>query len=399
MIWKTVRIALVWTLFKYRRKNKMNFGLVGASVRGMFLVTLAMEHGHKLVAVADPSEKNGQTAVDIFNAKGCNVKWYDSDREMFETEKLDGVFIGSSDNWHYANLMTALDYKVPVYCEKPLVQTVEQCKEVFAKLEANPIIFCGGLEMRYSPLFMQVKKMISEGEIGKPVMVNAYEGVPGGGMHNHPLYRKKVTGRSLLLQKGVHDIDLMNWFLGEPKPVRVYGSGGMDFFGSANRPQNHQCTENELKTTFTAPYLNCHTFEYDMKCPYGSEVDMEDNYIVLADYKNSTRGCFTLAYNSPDYFHEFLIIGTKGKITAIFRHRANTAEIRLMKNSDPENEYIIRPGLNGGHGGGDAAIVQDFIESILKGTQPKAGMKATHDAALIAAAAQDAIEQKNVINL
>jgi predicted dehydrogenase len=136
-----------------------------------------------------------------------------------------------------------------------------------------------------------------------------------------------------------------------------------------------------------------------MKCPYGSEVDMEDNYIVLADYKNSTRGCFTLAYNSPDYFHEFLIIGTKGKITAIFRHRANTAEIRLMKNSDPENEYIIRPGLNGGHGGGDAAIVQDFIESILKGTQPKAGMKATHDAALIAAAAQDAIEQKNVINL
>jgi predicted dehydrogenase len=379
--------------------DPLNFGIVGASVRGMFLTTLAMEHGHKLIAVADPSATNGKRAVDIFNAKDCEVKHYTSDREMFEQEQLDGVFIGSSDNWHYANLMVALDYKVPVYCEKPLVQTVEQCREILAKWKANPIVFCGGLEMRYSPLFMQVKKMITDGEIGRPVLVNAYEGVPGGGMHNHPLYREKITGRSLLLQKGVHDIDLMNWFLGEADPIRVYGSGGLDFFGSQNRPADHQCTEQELKGKFTAPYLNNTTFENDMKCPYGKEVDMEDNYIIMTDYANGTRSSFTLAYNSPDYFHEFLIIGTQGKITAIFRHRANTAEIRVMKNSDPENEYVIRPGLAGGHGGGDAAIVQDFVESIANGVQPKASMKATHDAALIASAAQDSIEQQQVINL
>jgi hypothetical protein len=64
------------------------------------------------------------------------------------------------------------------------------------------------------------------------------------------------------------------------------------------------------------------------------------------------------------------------------------------------DEYVIRPGLSGGHGGGDSSIVKDFIECITKGgIQPKAGIKATHDAALIAAAAQDAIEQKSVINL
>lgn len=378
----------------------MNFGIVGASVRGMFLMTLAMDEGHKLVAVADPSEKAGKQCVDIFTEKGCEVRWYKTDREMFENEKeLDGVFIGSSDCYHYQNLMVALDYKVPVYCEKPLVQTVEHCRDTLNKWKANPIVFCGGLELRYSPLSMQVKELIVEGTIGKPFLVTAYEGVPGHGMHSHPIYRVKETGRSLLLQKGVHDIDLINWFLGEPIPVMVSGSGGLNFYGPENRPDNHQCDPNDLKRSFTAPYLNNTTFESELKCPYEDGVDMEDNYLILTDYAGGVRSSFTLAYNSPNYYHEFLIIGTEGKINAIYRHKANTAEIRIMQNSKPENEIIIRPALSGGHGGGDPAIVHDFIEAIRNNCQPKAGMQATHDAALIASAAQDSIEQKQMIKL
>ena len=105
----------------------------------------------------------------------------------------------------------------------------------------------------------------------------------------------------------------------------------------------------------------------------------------------SVRGMF-LATLAMEHGH---------KLTALADPSAKNGKTAVdIFNAKGCDEYVIRPGLSGGHGGGDSAIVKDFIECITKGgIQPKAGIKATHDAALIAAAAQDAIEQKSVINL
>lgn len=379
----------------------MKLGLVGCSVRGMFLVTLAMDEDkdNQLVAVADPSAENRERCADIFKTKGCSVATYESDRGLFDKETdLDAVIIGSGDCHHYGNLLVALEHSIPVYCEKPMVQRVEECDEIWRRWNENPITFCGGLEMRHSPLFGQVKEILDSGTIGVPFLVNAYEGVPGGGMHEHPIYRRKETGRTLLLQKGVHDLDLINWFINRP-PRSVSALGGQNSFGPENRPDNHRFNPETAKSSFRAPYLNATVFESRKMDPYGDEVDMEDNYLVLIDYADNRRATFALAYNSAEYYHEFLVIGTKGKVTACFRHKANTAEIRIMTLGVPGEERVLRPGLHGGHGGGDALIMRDFLSAIREKRQPVAGMKAACLSSLVGAAAQDAIEKGEIIHL
>ena len=44
------------------------------AVRGMFLATLAMEHGHKLTAVADPSAKKTGRRPLIFSMPKAGIK-------------------------------------------------------------------------------------------------------------------------------------------------------------------------------------------------------------------------------------------------------------------------------------------------------------------------------------
>lgn len=379
----------------------MKFGLVGASGRGMFLAKLAMDESdeNKLTAVADPSEASRAKCVEIFKGHGSVPACYASEAEMLEKEKdLDGVFIGSSDCHHYLNLMKTLEFPISVYCEKPMVQRIDECKDVLRAWKKNKNVLCCGLEMRHSPLFGQIKEILASGKIGKPFMINAYEGVPGGGMHQNPLYRKKETGRSLLLQKGVHDIDLVNWFV-DDRPVSVCALGGLNCFGPDNKPAGYSFDEENAKRIFVAPYHNNYKFEYQLADPYGDGVNMEDNYTCLIDYANNARASFTLCYNSPVYIHEFNIIGTKGKISATYRHKCNTAEIRLMTCEDPENEYVIHPPLVGGHGGGDAAIVAAFIDSIKTGEQPLADIYAGYWSSIVGAAAQDSIEEKKIINI
>jgi len=76
-----------------------------------------------------------------------------------------------------------------------------------------------------------MRELVDEGRIGEIIMGQALDNVSVGGQYfYHNDMRRKDYVRSLLLQKGTHTIDLLNWFMGG-NTVKVYATGGTDFYG------------------------------------------------------------------------------------------------------------------------------------------------------------------------
>lgn len=372
----------------------MRTGFVGASVRGMFLGWQSMEYGNEPVAVADPSEACRSRAAEVFGKMGYPLNAYAHEREMLERENnLDAVFIGSPDYAHYENLLACLDYGVAIYAEKPLVQQVAHAEEIYQKWKANPVPFCGGLELRYCLPMEATQEMLRDGVVGEPRVLHVREEVPGLGMHVHPSYRRKETGRSLLLQKGVHDLDLINWFV-NARPTRVCATGGQAFAGPRNRPANYDAASahEPKRSGHYVEYLDC-TVERTALDPHADEVDMEDHYHVTIDYGQDKHATFTLVYQSPFYQHEFIVYGTEGRLVTFFNHQENSARIHWGRADGTRGERDFTPDeMAGGHGGGDPKILADFARMMAGGPATRADMKSACYASMLAAAAQDALE-------
>ena len=379
--------------------NNMKFGLIGASIRGLWLIKLATEaSGGRLVAVTDPSE---QAHANARHAFGDELASYKTVRSMLDAHHdLSAIFIASPDMAHYENVMDALTAKVPIYVEKPLAQHVEHCDAILTAWQKSPVVFCGGLELRHATLAETMHELIDSEIIGEPAYITCTEYVPSLGMHVHPLYRKKSTGRSLLLQKGVHDLDLMNGFAGG-SPVWTSAVAGQSFTGG-DRPSGSlvqdcpDCQALGLRPRTAGVFRELNNLPIPATpqyCVHGKDVDMEDNYQMLVRYDNGVRGVFTLCYNAPEYSHEFAVVGIKGNIRAFYDHKQSTFRFHVRENRTPDRETVIQPPFRpGSHGGGDPRIIDHFLACVREGRQPLADIQAARNSAALAAAAQDSIE-------
>ena len=76
------------------------------------------------------------------------------------------------DHWHARMAIDAMEAGKAVYCEKPMVRTVEEGPEVIAAQEKTKAVFQVGSQYASSILYDKVRDLIAGGAIGK---LNAIE--------------------------------------------------------------------------------------------------------------------------------------------------------------------------------------------------------------------------------
>ncbi|MFC1225206.1 MULTISPECIES: Gfo/Idh/MocA family protein [Pedobacter] len=86
--------------------------------------------------------------------------------ELPADERIDFVTIVTPNFAHFAPAMMALDKGFNVVIEKPMTLTLEEAKELHAKVEETGLTLC--LTHTYSgyPMVKQAKQMVSEGKLG-----------------------------------------------------------------------------------------------------------------------------------------------------------------------------------------------------------------------------------------
>ncbi|GAC1515252.1 MAG: hypothetical protein NVS1B4_05080 [Gemmatimonadaceae bacterium] len=223
--------------------DRFNLGVIGVGSRGKDMMRHFLHvPGVRIAALCDVYEPRFAEGRAI---AGAQTPVYTDYRAMLqrEGESLDAVLIATPIGLHAQHVIAALDAGHPVYGEKSLGFTLDQCNAIVAASDRPGRIFQVGHQYRYAPWCQEAIRRIHAGEIGEVTHVFGYwhrngswrrplptQTVAGWSatdlehLINWRLYRNSSHG--LLAELGSHQIDIANWIFGSA-PHAVVGSGSI----------------------------------------------------------------------------------------------------------------------------------------------------------------------------
>lgn len=137
-------------------------------------------------------------------------------RELLDDVSIDAVSITTHWQDHYEVAVAALASGKHVLLEKPMAATSDQCHRLVELARAARGKFMVGHICRFDPRVTLAKQAIDNGRIGRIVSLHAKRNLP------QAKGSLRLDKTSPLMGDGIHDADLMMWFVGRV-PSRVYG--------------------------------------------------------------------------------------------------------------------------------------------------------------------------------
>jgi predicted dehydrogenase len=137
---------------------------------------------------------------------------------------VDLVFICTPNDLIPDLTIKCLDLKKHVFCEKPPGRTVNDVRRMQEAEKRNPsgkLMF--GFNHRYHPGIMKAKAIVDSGRLGKILTLRGLYGKSGGKSFPDSWRNDvSISGGGILLDQGIHMLDLFNFFLGGFTSVKSF---------------------------------------------------------------------------------------------------------------------------------------------------------------------------------
>ncbi len=179
----------------------------------------------EIVAFCDVVPGRAEAAAKEFGVP----KAYTDYREMLAKEQLDAVSVCTPNFAHKEATIAALEAGCHVLCEKPIAMNLQEGKEMVEAARKAGKTLQVGLNNRFHPESLTIKRFAEAGEFGEIYYGEAVylrrRGIPTWGVFT----QKELQGGGALIDIGVHVLDRTLWFMGNPKPVAVMGATYANF--------------------------------------------------------------------------------------------------------------------------------------------------------------------------
>ena len=327
----------------------------GGRARGTIRRLLeASENRVKVRTVFDPDREEAKGALDIWqtpDAEICN-----SFEEAIRRPEIDWAMVFSPNAFHKEQIVCALKAGKDVFSEKPLATRIEDCLEINRVHQESGRMFATGFVLRYAPIYRKVKELLSSGELGRLLSIDANENISPehGGYILCNWRRKTARAGPHILEQCCHDLDLINWFC-DSLPSRVASFGGRNLF----LPENRYLEEKYGRGNYIV-WRDPHRLE----TPFNSDSDLMDNQVSIAEYRNGIRVMFQSTMSNPLPERRMYFSCTEGNMIA----ELYTGVLRVKHMG---RKYEERYEFGGdGHGGGDDFIMKELYEYTMCNQEP-----------------------------
>jgi len=198
----------------------LKVGISGFGVVGKRRKECIDEHpGLNVVAVCDRTFSNAGTFDD-------GVRFYQSYEELLN-EDLDILFVCLTNEIAAIVTIAGLNAGLHVFCEKPPGRTVEDIAGVIEHERKHPgLKLMYGFNHRYHDSVQEALKILKSGELGSIINLRGVYGKAKLITFNQPDWRtrREIAGGGVLLDQGIHMVDLMRMFAGEFPEVHSFVS-------------------------------------------------------------------------------------------------------------------------------------------------------------------------------
>lgn len=212
---------------------------------------------------------------------------------------LDAVDITTDSGSHHRVAPAALELGLHVLCEKPLALTIRGCNLIIEAWKRSGKVLSVAENYRRDPLNRLVRALLDRGIIGRPYVMFDISASGGNQIIILPWRHYKHVG-GILIDAGVHNADIMQYYLG---PVcEVYGKGRL-YEPIRYKPQ----PSNGGVSPFYA--------RWQAEVPERIQATAEDSLISVLTFESGALGQWTM-FNAAhgEGFGRQVIYGSKGSL-------------------------------------------------------------------------------------
>jgi len=409
--------------------KQVKLALIGAGNRGRGIFgqyALDMSHRVRFTAVVEPDR-----AKRILFAKQHHIsaKSCFKDIKSFfagKLKELDGVVIATIEDQRLEPAMKSMKKGFHILMEKPICVNKEDLIRLYDAACDYRNIFIVCHQMRLSPTYRTIKNIIDSKRLGEIVCIQHSENLSYSHIA-HSYVRGFFNSARLspmLLAKSCHDMDVLCHLTGR-KAVKVSSFGSLKYFRRENCPKGapkfcldgckhyHSCPYHVLKLYFDEDSDPAclrqmgvirdknHLRELLAKnrfgrCVFQCDNDVVDNQIVQIQFEDNINASFTMCGHNGAERRMTKISMTNGEI----EYDGVSGVIKTWS-FEPSLEDTVKVKRKGTHGGGDRAIMDNFIDAIDSGDKSIlfTPIQKSLDGHLLVFAAEESRQNGTVVDL
>ncbi|MBT3508825.1 MAG: Gfo/Idh/MocA family oxidoreductase [Nitrospina sp.] len=190
--------------------TKLKVGIAGFGIVGKRRKDCIDRHSNlRLVAVCDKTLDGEGTFAD-------GIRYYNNYRRLL-TEDMDILVVCMTNDIAAEVTIAGLEVGLHVFCEKPPGRNVEDVVKVIAEERQHPNLKLKyGFNHRYHESVQEALRILDSGELGSVINMRGVYGKAKLISFNQPVWRTKreIAGGGVLLDQGIHMVDLMLLFGG-----------------------------------------------------------------------------------------------------------------------------------------------------------------------------------------
>lgn len=194
--------------------DTLKIGIIGLGKMGAIRARELGRHPNAVVVCgADPDE----STYAQYPGVDCRHDY----RHVIESD-ADAVFVATPNRFTPDAVVAALDAGKHVFCEKPPGRTLSDIENIIAAERRNPgLKLKFGFNHRYHAGIREAKRIVSSGRLGRILWVRGVYGKCGGpGFEQSWRSSKELCGAGILLDQGIHMLDLFRFFCGDIAEVK-----------------------------------------------------------------------------------------------------------------------------------------------------------------------------------
>ena len=132
--------------------------------------------------------------------------------------KVDAVVIAAATPAHYKLAIACIEAKKPFFIEKPIADTLENGRKIVEAAEKNAVPNMVGFHRRFDPAYAAAKQQASNlGSLEIFRSISRDATLASSSLEFH------LSSGGLIVDLGVHDMDLARWYMGEVLEVQALG--------------------------------------------------------------------------------------------------------------------------------------------------------------------------------